>query len=242
LIKQKSKQNNKTKKQQSNNMKKLIVTTLATTAVALGALAQGSISGIPNVGMQITTQAANAISPSAATTWYTGNLTLEVFWAASSTPSSDITAINALDGTANGGALALAMLGNDGFSEVSSSTLTGLTLGSVSGNANDGLLGGFTSVGLPGAPTGATGYLAFYLTGAGVYSTWSGVAAFAGQAGGNPNATPPGQQYNVATDVALQTLGGAQNLVLTSPVPEPATMALFGLGSLSLMLFRRKIS
>jgi hypothetical protein len=225
-------------------MKKLIVTTLATAVVALGALAQGSLTGINNVGMQITTQGLNAINPVTATTWYTGNLTLEVFFAATASDTqTQINAINALDGLPGGGAAALALMTSpaDGFTEVSSSTLTGLTIGSVSGTVNSGQLGGFSSVGLPGAPTSASGWLAFYVIGSGAFSGYSGVAAFAGQAGGNPIASPPGAQYNVGTDVALQNLGNAQNLVLTQ-VPEPATLALVGLGSLSLMLFRRKNS
>jgi len=162
--------------------------------------------------------------------------------ATASVTQAKIDAINALDGTAGGGAVAQALLVTDGFTEVSSATLYGMTIGGVTDSVGNGTKGSgyfnFTNptIGLPGAPTSTTGWLAFDAVGAGAYSTYSGVLAFANGTGGNPVASPPGV---AAAITGIDPLG--KNLDLT-PIPEPATLALVGLGSLSLMLFRRRNS
>jgi hypothetical protein len=223
-------------------MKKLIITTLATTAVALSALAQGSIGSVDTLATCVTYGVGQA-SPATAANWYIGSITLEVFYAATaSVTSGEISAINALNGTAGGGAAALTLLSNYGFVLASSPTLTGTNCGGVTGSVGDGLKGsGYFNfaapdIGLPGAPTSTTGWLAFYAVGSGTYAGYSGVLAFANATGGNPSGTPPGL---VAPITGIDPLG--LNLDLTT-VPEPATMALMGLGGLSLMLFRRKKS
>ena len=227
-------------------MKKLIVTTLATTAVALGALAQGSIGTVSTLQTGLTYGVGQS-DPNTAANWYVGNISLEVFYAPlASDTQIQINAINLLDGTPGGGVAALALMTSlaDGFVLASSSTLHGLTLGAVTDAVGSGPNGtgyfnnGIGSVGLPGAATGANAWLAFYAVGTGAYAGYSGVLAFANNTGGNPNASPtPGLPANITGIDPLNL-----NLDLTPAVPEPATMALIGLGSLSLMLFRRKIS
>jgi len=229
-------------------MKKILIITLATSVTTLSVLAQGSLGSVNNINTGITTPGANASNPNSATTYYTGNISLEVFYAAAaSVTQSQINIINALDGSTGGGAAALALLNTDGFVLASASTLTGTTTGAVTGNISSG---GFnfpsspasaSEIGLPGAPTGATAaqaWLAFYVVGSGgSFNNYSGVLAFANGTGGNPNQTPtPGF---TAPITGLDALG--LNLVLTTtPVPEPSTMALAGLGGLAALMFRRK--
>src|SRR5580704_11804806 len=97
-------------------MKKLILTTLVTVSVAMGALAQGSlgqVNGVFNFD-GVTTPGANASNPATATTYYTGSVAMELFYApTSSVNQAQITAINALDGVS--GSAALALLNTDGF-------------------------------------------------------------------------------------------------------------------------------
>jgi len=220
-------------------MKKIVITTIATSALAVGAFAQGSLTSVNNLNTQVTTgDAPNATSLNDATSWLTGDVTLEVFYASTaSVTQTQINAINALDGVS--GNEQLALINGDGFALASGSSLDSTTTGSVSGYINDGAFDftGSGEIGLPGAPTSATGWLVFYIVGSGQYSLYSGALAFANGTGQNPNATPAG----IPATLGLDSVGSGQglNLVL-SAVPEPGTMALAGLGGLSFFLFRRK--
>ena len=223
-------------------MKKLIVTTLATTAMALGVFAQGSIGGIQTMfnADGITTPGANATDPNLATTWYTGNITLELLYAASgSVTSGQIAAINALDGTSGGGAAAWTLAMSDGFSLVSATSLTGSTAGSLAYVVSDGGLqtaSNPNTIGLLApAATSANAWIAMYATGSGgAFNGYSGMLAFTQNTGGNPTTIPPGTQAVMTKDPT------GQNLVLTTVVPEPTTLALAALGGVSMLLIRRK--
>ena len=103
--------------------------------------------------------------------------------------------------------------------------------GSFHYTANSGI------VDLPNVGTDVTGYMALVateLTGASDPG-WTGVIAFGNQSsGGNYTTTPAG---TAVTLTGWNTLD--ENLVL-SPVPEPATLAVAGLGGLSMLLIRRR--
>jgi len=224
-------------------MKKLIVTSLASIA-AVAAFAQGSIN-IDSANTQITTPGAAATDPNNATTWYSpsDNLTINAsfyYLATSSASAGQINAINALDGTASGSTTAFNDMVALGFTEVSDTTQNGLTIGSENGAVDDGAISFANgTMGLSGAPTSATGWLAFVAVGgAGAFSGFEGLLIGSNSTGGNPNATPiAGQAANMS---GIDAIG--QNLVLepTSVVPEPATLAFAGLGGLSMLLIRRR--
>jgi len=217
-------------------MKKLIVATLATSCVAVGAFAQGSIGNVQSVFANdgITTPGLSASSPANATTYYTGNVNLSVYYAANLT-ASEAAALNAADGNAPA---QLALLAADGFTEVSATTLatTGETVGSVPFAVSDG---GFTGtdpnqINLIGVPTGTTEWLAIEVQGVGGSTDGgTGILTFQQNTGGNPYATPAGIASLLTTDPA------GLNFVL-APVPEPTTMALAALGGAAMLMIRRK--
>jgi len=71
------------------------------------------------------------------------------------------------------------------------------------------------------------------------YTAWQGGNAMLGvssvftTATGNPNATPvPGSPVSLA--------GSFTGMLLTAPIPEPSTFALAGLGAAALLIFRRR--
>jgi hypothetical protein len=218
-------------------MKKTLITTLAASALTYGAYAQGSITQVQGTFSVdgVTTPGAGAADPNTATTFYTGNVSLEIFYASTaSVTQTQINAINALDGVNGAGQLGL--LQSDGFSLVSEGT--GGTASGITFAVNDG---GFTAADpntidlLAPAPTGTTGWIAIYAVGAGgAFDSYSGALAFSQNTGGNPTTTPAGTPSTMTVDPA------GLNLVLTTAVPEPGTMALSALGGLSLFFFRRK--
>jgi hypothetical protein len=221
-------------------MKKIIVTTLAITGLALGAYAQGSLNQVQTLFSSdgITVGGTGAANPGTTldSEWYTGNIALEVFYASTaSVTANQVTAINALDGVS--GAAALALMQTDGFSLVSATSTTGSTAGSLSYAVN---FGGFTTADpntiglLAPTATGTTAWIAIYAVAVGgTYDGYSGVLAWSQLTGGNLTTTPAGTPAIITTDPA------GLNLVLTT-VPEPCTMALLGLGGLSLLVIRRR--
>jgi hypothetical protein len=215
-------------------MKKTIIATLGTVGLTLGTFAQGSLTGINDIETQVAPAGPNAQSLNSATTYYTGDVTLEIFYAlATSVSQTQINAINADNGTDQS---AYDTMIADGFVLASGSSPSSTATGAINGYIDQGEFQfSTTDASLPGAPTGATAsqaWLAFYLVDP---DGDSGIFAFANATGGAPASDNP------AAITGLDLVGADQglNLVL-SPVPEPGTMALAGLGGLSLFLFRRK--
>jgi len=223
-------------------MKKIILTTFVVAGLACGAFAQGSVSAVQTMFVEdgVTTGVGQS-DPASATAYYTGSISLEVFIATTAgVTANQIAAINALDGTVGGGAAALALLNADDFSLVSDiNPASGTpTAGGISFAISDGgmTIADPNQINLT-APTATstTEWMAIYAVGVGgANAGWSGVLAYSQLTGNNPFVSPPSPAANMTTDPT------GQNLDLTTAVPEPGTMALAGLGSLSLFLLRRK--
>jgi len=221
-------------------MKKTLITTVAASALSMSAFAQGSLNMNGTVANDpgVTLQGAGASSTAGNATYFTGTVSLEVFALASAT-QAQLNAINAFIDVTGGANSALTLANSDGFVEVSTTSLNGSTVGAVSGTITGGTPQfNPAAVGLSSAVTTSTteALLLYMVEVGGANPGYSGVVAFDNNVGGNPNATP------IAGTAAALTGWGAlnSNLVLAQSVPEPTTMALAGLGSLSLFLFRRK--
>jgi hypothetical protein len=210
---------------QEQIMKKQIALAVLATGVSLGAVAQGSLDNITNMFSidGITTPDLNATNPALATTYFNGRATIALYYAAAgAVTQSQINAINALDGTREGGATAVALLYTNGFVEVSATSLTGSTAGAVSGFVvgDGGFIKGPDTIGLLSpVPTDGSGWLALVVTAVGgQYDGYEGVLAWwQSDLGGNPATAPAGAPANIVMDP------DGLNLVLTngSQVPIP---------------------
>jgi len=224
-------------------MKKTILTSLITACVATGAFAQGSISGLGNIfnATALTFGLAQG-NPNNATAYYnSATFNISVYYAATANVTAgQITAINALNGTSNGGATAFALLGTDGFTLQSATTLatSSPTAGAVSASYNGNQFTTPNQINLINTPTLTTAWLAFYIVSTTVgTSGWSDVVAFSSNTGGNPYAATPGTPQVLAKDPWGATINPD---LTTAPVPEPTTLALAGLSGAALLAIRRR--
>jgi len=217
-------------------MKKSLLISLATTGIAAGAMAQGSLGGFTGVFDSYGFTVGPGQTTSSATAYFTGNVDIELLYSTSAT-SGTVAALNALDGTSSG----LATAEGDGFVVVSTTSVTGATTGDADGQTFAVSGGELTSadpseVGLAApVPTSGTGIIAMFASVVGgADNGYSGLVAWSNQAfGGNPTTHPAGQ------DAATDTDAPGVNLDMVT-TPEPTTLAFAGLGGLSLLLFRRR--
>jgi hypothetical protein len=211
-------------------MEKRIALAALATCFSFGTLAQGSVGNIQNMFWSDGIQPPQSHEPVASSTWFTGNATNTLYYAAAgAVTQTQINAINAPD-YSDGSPAAVALLGIYGFVEVSATSLTGSTTNAVSGFevTDGGFSGGPNTISLLSpVPTDGSGWLAMVLTAvSGTYTGWEGVLAWS-----QPNLGAPGNPANIVTDP------GGLNLVIT-PIPEPGTLALAALGGASLLLLR----
>lgn len=197
-------------------MKKLILTGVALAAFTLGAFAQGSFvldSSSLNNGVTLNTPG----------NWYSGTYGLEV-WTVNNSSFSP-TAINGTSGTDAYGLVTAGMS--------KASTFAGKTM------AN-----GVFSLGtleLPGiSPAGSKIGVALV--------AWNSAAANSAAAAGVANLgviafAQATSDYTALPKPPPPSIGWAnvsQDLVMVTPVPEPGTFALAGLGAAALLIFRRR--
>ena len=227
-------------------MKKTVIIALAASGFAVGAFAQGSIYNINNSdGIYLTTGVGNFNTTVASgASYYGAPFTLEVLFSSAAT-ANEVSAINALNGTAGGGPTAAGDLTGDGFQNVGltggPSTTAGSVLGDATGTSEFGNVTGAVAGGLDlstaFAPNTA-GYFAFVITGTGAFANYSTVLAFSGSYGGNP--ATGGLPTDVSPGLNTFADNGINADLTTTSVPEPGTIALACLGGASLLLFRRK--
>jgi hypothetical protein len=218
---------------------KKIITTLAVAVVATGVFAQGTISTINGSGLLVSTNGSAAV-PAQGTGITQGN---QFYYALLEDASATVTGGNVTGLTAN---------------PLNSATWT--FSGVMMTNINNGLLNGGTAV--ADSMWGFNTTNAFFVVGwsTSLGTTWLalsnnlaasvanggnwttagyyGISAVGfGQPGGGTPSNPTFHIFSGATSQGTGVSGFVLNAV---PVPEPATLALAGLGGLSLLMFRRQ--
>jgi PEP-CTERM motif len=213
-------------------MKKSLLTLGAVVALAAGASAQGvlGISNPSSAGWNTVT--SNPLDPG--NNWYSGSLTLQIYTLLSSAPVAQINTDEQSLGTVGAG---IALIAADG-------TLQNITTsGGVTEAPSQSVLvgGGLLNSASEGTYTiGTSGTLA---TTASIYYA----LVFTGGTGGVEGAvvlTSTGSTYAPGTaqapDQAAGLWPGNQQNVLLAPTPEPTSLALAGLGGLSMLFLRRR--
>jgi len=222
-------------------MKKLILT-CSVLAIAVGAMAQGAVGGF-GLGSGVYVSAGAGNTQEFDSGLLSAGFTMQILFSSTAT-AANVAAINALNGSVLGGfANEQSTLTAEGFT-TAAATVTGLA-----SHGSASTMSGFPgSVQLNSAFAGSTvGYYALVFTAtSGAYAGDTAVIASGNgtSAGGNYGAATPGTPYNIGSGSTYASyLGspGFNDIDLTvAPTPEPTTMALAGLGGLSLLALRRK--
>jgi len=217
-------------------MKKLLLTLSAVIGVSAAAFGQGSLhiedTATPDFGA-VSTFGTNA-NDSVTSHYYSGTMTLEIFAIQNASLATLQADQSGLLADAGNNVAALALLGTDGYVQ---QTINGATSISIAVNG-----GGFqTTVDTIGnSSTITTSAVGQVNTDYVLYGSINGGASY-GILALNPSvsgAPTPGTPADMNT---IWPGGSSQafNLYL-QPVPEPTTLALAGLGGLSMLFLRRR--
>lgn len=213
-------------------MKKSLLTLGACLAVAAGASAQGSLNiNTPSSGAGFNTISSSA---SAGSGWYSGNLTITLWTIAASGNSTVVSTINSDAASAATEQAAISLI-TGSFTQQAFGTSTEALSQSLlvtGGNWGAGAPGVY-SVGTAGTLSGSTD-IYYALIAENSAGTLEGGLVLNGEAGYLPGAPSPGQPTQ------MSSIWPSTQNVLLAPVPEPTTLALAGLGGLSMLFLRRR--
>jgi len=225
-------------------MKKSLLTLGAVVAIAAGASAQGYLNlGTSSAGFDtVSSNPSDSGVGGTYSDWPTGTITLEIFTISATGNAALATSIDTLAGSASTEAQAITDVtgGGDGFTQQAFGPQGGGTAGELE-SQNLGITGGYFNasaaainiVGTSGSVPASPMFYALYATYVSGSTHYAGVLVL-----DNPTTGyGPGSLTQPSTMTSDWNQG--QNLLL-APVPEPATLALAGLGGLSMLFLRRR--
>jgi hypothetical protein len=183
----------------------------------------------------------NTVSSTGSAGAYSGNVTLQLYYIAAAGNFATVQNIDTLAASASTEATAIADIKAD-FTQASFGTAANPSATSVLFNISGGTINSTPFNGGAGQGdyfvSGASGnvFYALIATTAQGQSLSGGLVLDApGAAGYSVGSAPPGTPNLLSSD-----WGNSQNLLLAGAVPEPTTIALAGLGGLSMLFLRRR--
>ena len=211
-------------------MKKSLLTLGAILGISTGALAQGTLAFTAAAG--INTETSNG---SASGGWYTGNVIVAIYTIAAAGNAALANTINADEQSAGTEVFGINLIESD-FTLQDISPI-GNPAGAEAASQTDAVSGGAlvsegnTQVGTAATLSETTPiYYALVLTSQD--GIWEGAVVMNNPAAGYDPSTSP------VNNMTSEYPADGQNIIL--PVPEPTTLALAGLGGLSMLFLRRR--
>ena len=208
-------------------MKKTLLTFGTVLGVSTGAFAQGSI--VLETAATTPGVAFGQWNPAVTSDWYTGSLTLQVYYApgSDSSAASEIAAINSYETVSGGWPDIAALAADTDFTLEPIAHASSGTLGNGNTSVTIACSGGVidTTVDLPNVPSESNAYWIIE----GYETVYVGLVGLDNMSTGAPGAPE---------DDAVAWNAAGINMLFG--VPEPTTLALAGLGGFSTLVLRRR--